>query len=247
MSEMQPSLARVVEQYEQAGQASFTRDSGGQLVVTIARVRGLDIYGTADRYGVVGGMTLFGEVLLDGWKCRIEFLVERAVFDTPETARIQMEALFVTCTPYDPPRRAPRIPVRGVASVRALWCQAVADETVFEALTVALSRDGVVLSTWRYLRPSDRLWLRARLHGVLLEAMLFVDCVHPGGDGPDDLLAECLFVEPSRKVLDTVRRVEAVHEERGGVTLVELDDVRRALVAADISELDRRGLLKRLP
>src|SRR6185312_2400056 len=110
MTDVQPSLARVVEQFEAVGEARFVRDAGGELIVAVGRSRGLDLFGTTDRYGVSAGMSLTAEVV-----------VERAVFDTPTTARVQMEALFVTCTPWTPRRRAPRIPVRGLASVRALW------------------------------------------------------------------------------------------------------------------------------
>ena len=53
------------------------------------------------------------------------------------------------------------------------------------------------------------------------------------GDLPDHSLVDCLFVEPSREVLDTVERVTALHEERDGLSLVDLEEVRRALVEAD--------------
>jgi hypothetical protein len=191
-------------------------------------------------------MSLTSEIVVDGWLCKVEFVVERAVFDTPTTARVQLEALFVICTPWTPRRRAPRMPVRGLASVRALWCQSVGDETVFDAVTVGLSRDGVVLSTWRALRPSDRLWLRTRLYGIPVEAELWVDRTHPG-EREGDLLVECLFAEPGRSVKESFERVEAVHTERGGVSLVELDELRRALIEAETVEAhpDRPGLLKR--
>jgi len=243
MGQIQPSLERVVERFAQAGEVQFTRDNGGQLAVTISRTYGLSVYGTADRYGVVGGMMLVGEVVVDDWSCRVEFVVDRAVFDTPTTARIQLEALFVTCTPWRPRHRAPRLPVRGLSSVRAMWCQSVIDGTVFDSVAVALSRDGLVLSTWRALRPGDNIWVRTRLHGILLEAELWVEAVLPG-DLPDHTLVDCLFVEPSSETLDTVERVTALHEERDGLSLVDLEEVRRALVEADEqSERPRRRKL----
>jgi len=247
MTDVQPSLARVVEQFEAVGEARFVRDAGGELVVAVGRTRGLDLFGTTDRYGVAGGMSLTAEVVVDSWLCKVEFVVERAVFDTPTTARVQMEALFVTCTPWTPRRRAPRMPVRGLASVRALWCQSVVDETVFDAVTVALSRDGVVLSTWRALRPADRLWLRTRLYGIPVEAELWVDRTHPG-EREGDMLVECLFAEPGRAVKESFERVAAVHAERGGVSLADLEELRRAFIEAEAVEAspDRLGLLKRL-
>jgi hypothetical protein len=232
MGQIQPSLERVVERFAQAGQVQFTRDNGGQLAVTVSRSYGLSLYGTADRYNVVGGMMLVGEVVVDDWSCRVEFVVDRAVFDTPTNARIQLEALFVTCNPWRPRHRAPRLPVHGLSSVRAMWCQSVIDGTVFDSVAVALSRDGLVLSTWRALRPGDNIAVRTRLHGILLEADLWVEAVLPG-DRPDHSLVDCLFVEPSREVLDIVDRVTALHEERDGLSLVDLEEVRRALVEAD--------------
>ena len=244
MGQIQPSLERVVERFAQAGEVRFTRDSGGELEVTISRSYGLSLYGTADRYGVVGGMMLVGEVVVDDWSCRVEFVVDRAVFDTPTSARVQLEALFVTCSPWRPRTRAPRLPVRGLSSVRALWCQSVIDGTVFDSVAVALSREGLVLSTWRSLRAGDSIWVRTRLYGILLEAELFVESVLPG-DRPDHSLVDCLFVEPGGEVLDTVTRVAAVHEERDGLALVDLDEVRRVLVEAE-EGADRPRLLKRL-
>jgi len=58
------------------------------------------------------------------------------------------------------------------------------------------------------------------------------------------MLVDCLFVEPSRETLDTVERVTALHEERDGLSLVDLEEVRRALVEADEqSERPRRRKL----
>ena len=244
MGQLQPSLERVVERFAQAGEAHFSTDTGGRLVVTVSRSHGLSLYGTCDRYGVVGGMMLVGEIVIDEWSCKAEFVVDRAVFDTPTTARVQLEALFVTCSPWKPRRRAPRLPVRGLSSVRALWCQSVADGTIFDSVAVAVSREGLVLSSWRPLHAGDSIWVRTRLYGILLEAELWVESVLPG-DVEDYAMVDCLFVDPTPEVLETIARVAAIHEERDGVALAELDDVRRALVAAGERE-SRPRLLKRL-
>jgi hypothetical protein len=65
MSDVQPSLARVVEQFEAVGEARFVRDAGGELIVAVGRSRGLDLFGTTDRYGVSAGMSLTAEVVVD--------------------------------------------------------------------------------------------------------------------------------------------------------------------------------------
>ena len=247
MTDVQPSLARVVEQFEAVGEARFVRDAGGELVVAVGRTRGLDLFGTTDRYGVAGGMSLTSEVVVDSWLCKVEFVVERAVFDTPTTARVQLEALFVTCTPWTPQTARP-----ADAGARAgVGARSVVPERrrrdVFDAVTVALSRDGVVLSTWRALRPADRLWLRTRLYGIPVEAELWVDRTHPG-EREGDMLVECLFAEPGRAVKESFERVAAVHAERGGVSLADLEELRRAFIEAEAVEAspDRLGLLKRL-
>jgi hypothetical protein len=239
----QPSLDRVVQAMSRVGQVRFQRDNGGDLVVEVTRGYGLSLYGTTDRFSVQGGMLLTAEVVVDDHLCRVEFAVDRAVFDSAATARIQLEALFVTCQPYVRRPVAPRQEVRGSASVTAQWCQSVVDGTTFEALTVALSTDGVVLSTWRALRPADRLALRTRLHGIPVEAELVVDAIRP--NGKDEILAECRFTEPAPELLETVLRVIACHGEHGGVAPGELAGVRRVLVEADLQELERTrpGLL----
>jgi hypothetical protein len=242
----QPSLDRVVQALSRVGKVRFQRDSGGHLTVAVTRGYGLSLYGTTDRFSVQGGMLLIAEVVVDDHLCRVEFTVDRAVFDSATTARIQLEALFVTCRPYERRPIAPRQEVRGAASVTALWCQSVVDGTTFEALTVALSTDGVVLSTWRALRPADRVALRTRLHGIPLEAQLLVEAIR--ANGKDEILAECRFVDPTTELLETVDRVIACHGERGGVAPGELAGVRRALVEAELQELERtrHGLRSRV-
>ena len=62
------------------------------------------------------------------------------------------------------------------------------------------------------------------------------------------MLVECLFAEPGRAVKESFERVAAVYAERGGVSLADLEELRRAFIAAEAVEAspDRLGLLKRL-
>ncbi len=243
----QPSLERVIEGFARSESIQFERDNGGSLTVQPTRAYGLSLYGTTDRFRVVGGMVLVAEIVVDHHLCRVEFLVERAVFDSPATARVQLEALFMQAEEYRPRRASPRYPMRGRALVTARWCQNVTDGIAFEAVAVVLSQDGLVLGTWRALRPGDQIRARVRLHGIALESDLWVEEVR-ADERQDTLLVDCDFLHPTDALRETVQRIIDIHESHGGVSLVDLAAVRQALLVAqgDGPGHDRRRVLRRM-
>jgi hypothetical protein len=243
----QPSLERVVEGFARAESIQFERDNGGSLTLEPTRAYGLSLYGTTDRFRVVGGMRLVAQIVVDHHLCRTEFVVERAVFDSPTTARVQLEALFMQAEEHRPRRTAPRYQMRGRALVTARWCQNVTDGVAFEAVAVSLSQDGLVLGTWRALRPGDQVRARVRLHGIALESDLWVEQVQ-ADEREDVLLADCDFLHPTDALRETVQRIVDIHESHDGVSLVDLAEVRQALLVAQGGDAghDRRRMLRRL-
>jgi hypothetical protein len=93
MRQVQPTLGRVVEVLARLGETSFECEDGSEVRIRITRAYYLSLYGAADRRAVSAGMRMVTEHVIDGHYCRLEVVVERAVYDTRATARVQLEAV----------------------------------------------------------------------------------------------------------------------------------------------------------
>jgi hypothetical protein len=93
MRHVQPTLGRVVEVLARMGETAFECADGEEVHIHITRAYHLSLYGAADRRSIERGMRLATEQVIDGHYCRLEVVVERAVYDSPGTARVQLEAL----------------------------------------------------------------------------------------------------------------------------------------------------------
>jgi len=93
MHQVQPTLGRVVEVLARTGDTAFETADGQEVRIRITRAYYLSLYGAADRRSISAGMRLATEQVIDGHYCRLEVVVERAVYDSPGTARVQLEAV----------------------------------------------------------------------------------------------------------------------------------------------------------
>jgi len=83
----------VVEVLARTGDTAFETADGQEVRIRITRAYYLSLYGAADRRSISAGMRLATEQVIDGHYCRLEVVVERAVYDSPGTARVQLEAV----------------------------------------------------------------------------------------------------------------------------------------------------------
>jgi hypothetical protein len=238
----EPSLERAVELLSRTGSAEFERDLGGVLTVAIGRVFGSRLTGTADRMRVVGGMELFGRVVVGGRRYRVTMVCERAVLETAYDARIRLRAVDVMEEGAETIVLASRQTLRRPARMTAIYCSDIVDGAVVDGTIVDLSRLGVTFQTTRMLRRGDRLFLRARFFAEPLETSVRVASTRKV-DGA--VVAECVFQVPTRELAETVERIASLRESVPASTPFDIASVRRSLIVEHIDEAPWRRLLRR--
>ena len=238
----EPSLERAVELLSRTGSADLERDIGGVLAVSISRVFGTQLTGTADRMRVVGGMELAGRVVVSGRRYRVAMVCERAVLETADDARIRLRAVDVSEEGAETIVLATRQTLRRPARMTAVYCQDVVDGDVVDGTIVDLTRLGITFQTTRLLRRGDRLFLRARFYAEPLETPVRVAAARMV-DGA--VVAECVFQVPTRELAETVERIASTRRARPDTTPLDIASVRRSLVVERVEEGPWRRLLRR--
>jgi hypothetical protein len=237
-----PSLQRAVELLSRTGSAEFERDIGGMLTVSISRVFGTHLTGTADRMRVVGGMELAGRVVVGGRRYSVMMMCERAVLETAHDARIRLRATGVAEEGAETIVLASRQTLQRPARMTAIYCSDVVDGDVVDGTIVDLTRLGVTFHTNRLLRRGDRLFLRARFLAEPLETSVRVQSARTVNGS---VVAECVFQVPTRELAETVERIAAARHEVPATTPLDIASVRRSLVIEHFDEGPWRRLLRR--
>jgi hypothetical protein len=238
----EPSLERAVELLSRTGSADFERDIGGVLTVSISRVFGTQLTGTADRMRIVGGMELAGRVVVGGRRYRVTMMCERAVLETAHDARIRLRATGVAEEGAETVVLAGRQTLQRPARMTAIYCQDVVDGDVVDGTIVDLTRLGVTFQTTRLLRRGDRLFLRARFFAEPLETSVRVSATRMVRG---TVVAECVFQVPTRELAETVERIGSARLEVPAATPLDIASVRRSLVVTQFDEAPWRRLLRR--
>jgi hypothetical protein len=237
-----PSLERAVELLSRTGSAEFERDIGGVLTVSISRVFGAHLTGTADRMRVVGGMELAGRVVVGGRRYRVTMMCERAVLETADDARIRLRATGVAEEGAETIVLASRQTLQRPARMTAIYCQDVVDGDVVDGTIVDLTRLGVTFHTTRLLRRGDRLFLRARFFAEPLETSVRVASTRTLNGS---VVAECVFQMPTRELAETVERIASARQEIPEAAPLDIASMRRSLVVTQFDEGPWRRLLRR--
>jgi hypothetical protein len=238
----QPSLERAVELLSRTGSADLERDVGGLLTVSISRVFGTQLTGTADRMRVVGGMELAGRVVVGGRRHRVTLVCERAVLETAHDARIRLRAIDISEEGAETVVLASRQTLQRPARMTAIYCQDVVDGDVVDGTIVDLTRLGITFQTPRLLRRGDRLFLRARFYAEPLETPVRVAAARLVNG---TVLAECAFQVPTRELAETVERIASARRAVPAGPALDIASVRRSLVVERVEEGPWRRLLRR--
>ena len=238
----EPSLERAVDLLSRSGSAEFERDIGGMLTVSIGRVFGAHLTGTADRMRIVGGMELAGRVVVGGRRYRVTMMCERAVLETAHDARIRLRATGVAEEGAETIVLASRQTLQRPARMTAIYCQDVVDGDVVDGTIVDLTRLGVTFQTTRLLRRGDRLFLRARFFAEPLETSVRVSATRMVNGS---VVAECIFQVPTLELAETVERIARARREVPASAPLDIASLRRSLVVTQFDEGPWRRLLRR--
>jgi hypothetical protein len=187
-----------------AGQVVLRSDGGDEVPVTMERLAGPELAGTAPRVRVASGRQLTARIVDPGgapWIVHVA--VEQAVFHTDELAAV---ILRVTGVEIDHSRRlAQRVPAGGIAWLEAVRCQEVVDGDRVDATMVDVSTSGVALATGRVLRRGDRLRFHGRFFAEMVTAEVRVMSIRYGGAGRS--VYGCQFIEIDAGDLARLERI----------------------------------------
>lgn len=209
-----------------AGQVMLRSDGGDEVPVTVERLDGSELWGTAPRIRVASGRQLTARLTdPEGAPWLVHVAVEQAVFHTDDLAAV---VLRVTGVEPDGSRRlAHRVPAGGIAWLEAVCCQEVVDGDRVDATMVDVSTSGVALATGRILRRGDRLRFHGRFFAETVTAEVRVMSIRYGGAGRS--VYGCQFIDIAG---DDVARLERIIEGKHvpDTAPVDIAALRRLMV-----------------